>query len=74
MDDLYSFLIGSAPTDPQKQKTVADQLRRRRSFGELGALTGDRVLQPFGQGLISSSDQSSKQIQDIRQHDIDNAQ
>lgn len=72
--DLYSYLIGAAPTDPRKQQVVADQLRRRRSFGELGALTGDRVLQPFGQGLISSADATANQIQDTRQHDIDDAQ
>lgn len=72
--NLYDYLIGSAPTDPQKQKMVADQLRRRRSFGELGALTGDRVLQPFGQGMMSEADTAAKQIQDTRQKDIDNAQ
>jgi len=74
MDDLYSYLLGPAPTDPQKQKAVAEQLRRRRSFGELGALTGDRVLQPFGQNMMSSADTAAKQIQDTRQHDIDNEQ
>lgn len=74
MDDLYSYLIGAAPTDPQKQSAIADQLRRRRAFGELGAVTGDRVLQPFGQGLEINADTSAKQLQDTRQKDIDNAQ
>jgi hypothetical protein len=74
MDNLYDYLIGAAPTDTQKQKAVAEQLRRRRSFGELGALTGDRVLQPFGQSMASSADAAAKELQDTRQHDIDNAQ
>lgn len=72
--DLYSYLIGASPTAPQKQQAIADQLRRRRSFGELGALTGDRVLQSFGQGQMSSADTAANQLQDIRQKDIDNAQ
>lgn len=72
--DLYDILLGAAPTDPQKQATVAKQLRRRRSFGELGALTGDRVLQPFGQGLGKQADQYAEQIQQTRQMDTDNAQ
>lgn len=73
-DDLYSYLIGPPPTDPQSQSVLAEQLRRRRSFGELGAVTGDRVLQPFGQGQITSADAAAKQVQDTRQKDIDNAQ
>jgi hypothetical protein len=71
--DLYSYLLGESPS-PQKQAAIANQLRRRRSFGELGALTGDRVLQPFGQGLSKQADNYASQMQDVRQADIDNAQ
>jgi hypothetical protein len=72
--DLYDVLLGAAPSDPQKQAAVAKQLRRRRSFGELGALTGDRVLQPFGQGLSKQADNYAEQLQATRQMDTDNAQ
>lgn len=72
--ELYEALLGAAPTDVKKQKAVADQLRRRRSFGELGSLTGDRVLQPFGQGMSKQADQYADQLQTTRQHDIDDAQ
>lgn len=72
-DDLYNFLIGNGP-DKQSQSAIADQLRRRRSFGELGSLTGDRVLQPFGQGMSQQADKYATQLQDIRQKDADNAQ
>lgn len=72
-DDLYSYLIGAGP-DKQTQSAIADQLRRRRSFGELGSLTGDRVLQPFGQAMSKQSDAYAKDLQNIRQKDIDNAQ
>lgn len=72
--DLYQALIGAAPTDLQQQKALAEQLRRRRSFGELGALTGDRVLQPFGANMIKEADKYAEDIQGTRQKDIDNAQ
>lgn len=74
MADLYQALIGAAPTDLQQQAELAAQLRRRRSFGELGSLTGDRVLQPFGQGMIKQADEYAKELQGTRQKDIDNAQ
>lgn len=73
-DDLYSYLIGSAPTDKQKQAEIASQLRRRRSFGELGALTGDRVLQPFGAQMSQKADEYAGMLQNTRQKDVDNAQ
>lgn len=74
MDDEYLALIGAAPTDTAKQKAIAKQLRRRRAFGELGAITGDRVLQPFGENQMAQADDYAKQIQDTRQRDADNAQ
>lgn len=73
-DDLYTMLIGGAPTELTQQKAIADQLRRRRSFGELGALTGDRVLQPFGQQLMQGADRYATDLQNVRQKDADNAQ
>jgi hypothetical protein len=74
MPDIYSSLIGAAPTDAEQQAAVAEALRRRRSFGELGSLTGDKVLQPFGQGLSKQADEYAGAIQDTRQKDIDDAQ
>lgn len=73
-DNLYNTLIGAAPTDKQTQKAIAEQLRRRRSFGELGSLTGDRVLQPFGQQMSKQADDYATDLQGTRQKDIDNAQ
>lgn len=72
--DIYQALIGAAPSGVDQQAAIAEQLRRRRSLGELGALTGDRVLQPFGQGVVQQADSYAQQMQDIRQKDIDNAQ
>jgi len=74
VDNLYEYLIGAAPSENKTQKEIAAQLRRRRSFGELGALTGDRVLQPFGAGLVKQADAQASDLQDIRQKDTDNEQ
>lgn len=73
MDD-YLAMIGAAPTSREAQETLANSLRRRRSFGELGQITGDKVLAPFGQNLASQADEYAKQIQKTRLADIDNAQ
>jgi len=69
MADIYDTLIGAAPTDAEQQAAVAQMLRRRRNFGELGALTGDKVLQPFGGNMIKQADDYAGQIQDTRQRD-----
>lgn len=69
MPDIYDTLIGAAPTDAEQQAAVAQLLRRRRNFGELGALTGDKVLQPFGGNMIKQVDDYAGQIQDTRQRD-----
>jgi hypothetical protein len=74
MNDLYDFLIGAAPKEKQTQAAIAEQLRRRRSFGELGALTGDRVLQPFGQQMSKQADAYAGDLQQTRQKDADNEQ
>lgn len=74
MADLYSSLIGEAPSDKEKAAEVAAALRRRRSYGELGMLTGDKVLGRFGQGLVKQADDYATQLQDTRQHDIDDRQ
>jgi hypothetical protein len=72
--DIYRALIGEAPSSQDELAALAEKLRRRRAFGELGALTGDRVLQPFGQNMSNSTDAQVRQLQDTRQKDIDNRQ
>ncbi len=74
MDDLYDVLLGEAPTDQNKVAQVASSLRRKRGYGELGMLTGDKVLSGVGKGLVGSADSQAEQLQRTRQQDIDNAQ
>lgn len=71
--DLYSALIGQAP-DAEGQKAIAAALRRRRAFGELGALTGDPVLQSFAKEQLASAENAAEQLQAARQADVDDAQ
>lgn len=72
--DIYSSLIGKAPTKAEEQKMIADMLRRKRAFGELGMLSGDAVLGEFGKGQQSFADNAAKQIQSTRLADVDNEQ
>lgn len=74
MADIYDVLIGEAPTKREQAAELAAALRRRRSYGELGVLTGDKVLSGLGSNMLKSADDYAQQIQDIRQKDIDNAQ
>lgn len=71
--DLYSALIGKSP-DAEGQKAIAAALRRRRAFGELGALTGDPVLQSFAKEQLASADNAADQLQATRLADVDDAQ
>lgn len=71
--NLYEFLTGPAP-DVENQKALASQLRRRRSFGELGTLTGDPTLQLFGQDLSRSADSYARDLQQNRQKTVDDEQ
>lgn len=72
--DIYDVLVGSSPTSKENQKAVANALRKRRSMGEIGMVSGDEVLGNMGSQMIRSSDSAADQIQRNRQQDIDNAQ
>jgi len=74
MDSLYDVLIGEAPSDADKAAATAAALRRRRSFGELGIISGDRALSKLGSGMVDQADDYAGRIQQTRQQDIDNAQ
>lgn len=74
MDNLYDVLIGEAPSDADKAAATAAALRRRRSFGELGIISGDRALGKLGSGMVGQADSYADRLQQTRQQDIDNAQ
>jgi hypothetical protein len=73
-DDLYETLIGAAPSDEAKIKELAAQLRRQKQVGQLGAVTGDKVLRPLGGALMQQADEYALTMQATRQRDADNLQ
>lgn len=58
MADIFDELIGGG-TDP---KALAAALRRQNQLGQLGQLSGDRVLSPLGSGLQASAMESAAQV------------
>lgn len=62
MDDIYSAILGEPTSDKEKLMVIADQLRKRQMLGQLGQVTGDRVLAPMGAGMVK---QTTEQAEDI---------
>jgi hypothetical protein len=51
MVDIYSAIVGEPPTEREKLDALAKKLRGRSMVGQLGMLTGDKVLAPMGAGI-----------------------
>jgi hypothetical protein len=62
MVDIYSALIGEPPTDQEKLKALAEKLRGRSMIGQLGQITGDKVLAPMGAGISKQTEDQAGQI------------
>lgn len=72
--DAYEALISGVPQSQEEIKALVETLRRRRALGEVGALTGDRVMAPLGNSMRQQADQYADQLHTSRQMDADNAQ
>lgn len=55
------------PTEQEKQAALAAALRRREDLGQLFQLTGDKVLAPLGQNLMSSADRGEQRLEGAKQ-------
>lgn len=73
-EDLYAALIGEGAKGPEKSALIAAALRRQKEIGQLGQLTGDKVLSGLGKNMSSEADQYATDFQGIRQHGIDDDQ
>lgn len=62
MEDIYSAILGEPTSDREKLMMVADQLRKRQTLGQLGQITGDRVLAPMGAGMVKQATQQAEDI------------
>lgn len=56
MDPMDIMLMQTGDRDTDMQRALSDGLRRRREIGQLGQLTGDEVLMPFGKQMSLSAD------------------
>lgn len=72
--DIYAALMGEAPTDEEKLRALAAQLRAQKSLGAIGLATGDRGLAPAGKDLASSADEYAKLVQQTRQDALQRAE
>jgi hypothetical protein len=62
MDDIYAALIGEPPTEQEKLQALAAKLRNRSQLGQLGMLTGDKILAPMGAGIGKQTEEQAGQI------------
>lgn len=73
-EDLYAALIGEGAKGPEKSALIAAALRRQKEIGQLGQLTGDKVLSGLGKGMSGEVDRYATDLQGIRQHATDDEQ
>lgn len=62
MDDIYGAIIGAPPTDQEKLTALAGQLRKRQQIGQLGMITGDKVLSGIGHGIVGQTEDQAARI------------
>jgi hypothetical protein len=72
--DMYSALVGGAPTDQQSQMALAQALRRQSQLGQLGQLSGDRVLAPAGENMVADAQKGATSISNERARQAAQAQ
>lgn len=60
--DIYEAIVGEPPTSEEKLRALASQLRRRQMLGQLGQLTGDKVLSPLGQNIGGQVEEQAGRI------------
>lgn len=73
MDDIAALLQGlQDPTAEEKQAALARALSRQRAVGNLGLLTGDRVLGGFGQAQVAQAGQGEAGLMRMQDQASDN--
>ena len=60
--DIYSAMIGEPPSDQEKTEALAAKLRGRSLLGNLGMLTGDKVLSPMGEQIGQQTEAQAAKI------------
>lgn len=68
-DDIYSALVGGAPTDPQRQAMLAAQLRNQAQQGRFLQASGDRVIAPMGEQMNEEAMRSATGVAGERERE-----
>jgi len=55
MEDIYSAIVGEPTSDRERMMMLAQKLRKQQQIGQLGQITGDRVLAPMGAGMVKQA-------------------
>lgn len=62
MEDIYSALVGEPVSDREKLAMLAQKLRKQQQIGQLGQITGDRVLAPMGAGIMKNTNDIAERL------------
>jgi len=62
MQDIYAAIVGEPPTEQEKLALLAQKLRNQTQIGQLGQITGDKVLAPLGQSIAGRATEQAKDI------------
>ena len=65
--DIYSALVGGAPTSADQQQALAQALRRQNILGTMMQISGDRGAAPAGERLSEEAQQGAQSIQQGRE-------
>ena len=61
-EDIYSAIVGDPLTEREKLGAIVEKLRNQKLTGQLGMLTGDRVLTPMGRGISEDTEENAALI------------
>jgi hypothetical protein len=64
----YELFMGDEPSVQEKAAAQAAALRRQQAAGNLGLLTGDKVLGQFGQAQLGQAQQGLGMLGNVGQH------
>lgn len=62
MEDIYSDIVGEPVSDRERLMMLAQKLRKQQQIGQLGQITGDRVLAPMGAGMVQQAGEQAESL------------
>jgi hypothetical protein len=66
-DDIYSALVGGAPTDKTRQMALANSLRNKDLQGQVYSLTDDPTISAYGKGQLKAAMEGGQDVQQSRE-------